>query len=253
MRKVTLVAIAVVALVAAGIAVANGFEGTRTAKAVAGTFAATTVTKNETQTCTSSDGKSIARTNASYTGTAAGPAELTGPATVEVHALVNTTDDVGAVSGTIKIDTAADKNTVAHFDAVYDHGKLAGLASGHAGDAVKLVANLSSGFSPAGGLTDGKLGGTAGGSAVELGPGKCEPTRPERSEAQGSVSAVSSTSITVAGLTCAVPSSLSAQMSNVKVGDRVAIRCEVSNGTTTLVKLSSKTGLRLSFSFGSRR
>src|SRR5258708_25114756 len=76
MRKLAFVGIAVVALVAAGIAVANGFEGTRTAKAVVGTFAATTVTKNETQTCTSSDGKSIARTNASYTGTATGPAEL---------------------------------------------------------------------------------------------------------------------------------------------------------------------------------
>src|SRR5260370_1366328 len=154
MRKLAFVGIAVVALVAAGIAVANGFEGTRTAKAVVGTFAATTVTKNETQTCTSSDRK---------------------------------------------------------------------------------------------------LGGSAGGSAVELGPGKCEQTKPEHSEAQGSVSAVSSTSITVAGLTCAVPSSLSAQMANVKVGDRVAIRCEVSNGATTLVKLTSKTGLQLSFSFRSRR
>jgi hypothetical protein len=241
MRKLTLVLIAVVALVAAGIAVANGFEGTRTAKAVTGTFAATTVTKNETQTCTSSDGKAIARTNASYTGTATGPAaELTGPATVELHALVNTTDDVGAVSGTIKIDTAAGKNTTAHFDAVYDHGKLAGLATGHAGEAVKLVANLSSGFSATGGLTDGKLGGTAGGSAVELGPGKCVQTKPERSSAEGTVSAVSSTSITVAGLTCAVPASLQAQIANVKVGDRAAIRCEITGGTATLVKIDGK-------------
>ncbi|MHB8643318.1 MAG: hypothetical protein ACYDA3_10585 [Gaiellaceae bacterium] len=245
MRKLTLALIAIVALVATSIAVANGFEGTRTAEAVAGTFAATTVTKNETQTCTSSDGKTIARTNASYTGTATGPAELTGPATVELHALVNTTDDVGAVSGTIKIDTAANNNTVAHFDAVYDHGKLAGLAIGHAGDAVKFVGNLSSGFSPAGGLTDGKLGASAGGSAIELGPGKCVETKPERSSAEGTVSAVSSTSITVAGLTCSVPSSLQAQVANVKVGDRAAIRCEVSNGTTTLVKLDGKGDLKV--------
>ena len=252
MRKLTLVLIAVVSLVAAGVAVANGFEGTRTAKAVTGTFTATTVTKNETQTCTSSDGKSIARTNASYTGTATGPAELTGPATIQVHALINTTDDVGAVSGTIKIDTAADKNTVAQFDAVYDHGKLAGLATGHAGDTVRLVANLSSGFSPAGGLTGGNLGASAGGSAVELGPGRCEQTRPEHSEAQGAVSAVSSTSITVAGLTCAVPASLAAQIANVKLGDRVAIRCDVANGTATLSKLNGK-GIKASASVTASR
>jgi hypothetical protein len=247
MRKLTLALIAIVALAAAGIAVANGFEGTRTAKAVAGTFAATTVTKNETQTCTSSDGKSIARTNASYTGTASGPAELTGPATVQVHALINTTDDIGAVSGTIKIDTAADKNTVARFDAVYDHGKLAGLATGHAGDAVKLLANISSGFSAAGGLTGGNLGASVGGSAVELGPGKCVQAKPEHSEATGTVSAVSATSITVAGLTCAVPANLAAQIATVKVGDRLSIRCDVASGTSTLSKLNGK-GLKASAS-----
>jgi hypothetical protein len=242
MRKLSLVSAVMVALVLAGIAVANGFDGTKSAASVAGTFAATAAANVETKTCTTSDGKTIAVTKATYSGTAAGAADLAGPATLKVHSFINTTDGVGVVSGTLKIDTAADKNTVAQFDTVYDHGKLAGLASGHAQDRhVKLLANLSAGFSAAGGFTDGKLGGgTAGGTAVALGPGKCEATPKETSSAHGAVSAVSATSITVAGLTCAVPASLAAQLADVKVGDRLEIRCSLAGGANTLVAVGGK-------------
>jgi hypothetical protein len=45
---------------------------------------------------------------------------------------------------------------------------------------MQVLANLSADFSSAGGFTNGKLGGgTAGGSAVELGPGKCAPDKPD--------------------------------------------------------------------------
>jgi hypothetical protein len=231
-----------VSLVVAGLAVAKGFDGTKSAALVAGTFTATTASNVETRTCTTSDGKTIAVTKATYTGTAAGAADLVGPATLKVHSFINTTDSVGVVSGTLKVDTAAEKNTVAQFDAVYDHGKVAGLAAGHAQDRhVKLLANLSAGFSAAGGFTDGKLGGgTAGGSAVALGPGKCESVKKESSSAHGAVTAVSATSISVAGLTCTVPTSFAAQVAAVKVGDRLEIRCELATGANTLVKIGGK-------------
>ena len=239
----TLVFAAVVALVVAGIAVAHGFDGTRSASLTAGTFTAATAANVETKTCTTSDGKAIAITRATYTGTAAGAADLTGPITLKVHSLINTTDSVGVVSGRLTIDTAADKDTAAAFTAVYDHGKLGGFALGRVKDKhVQLVANLSAGFTAAGGFTDGKLGATTGGSAVELGPGKCESAKKETSQAHGAVTAVSATSITVAGLTCAVPASFATQIAAVKVNDRLEIRCALDGTTNTLVKLGKSDG-----------
>jgi hypothetical protein len=240
MRKLTLVSFVLVALAVAGLAVAKGLDGTKSAASVAGTFTATTASNVETRTCTTSDGKSIAVTSGTYSGTATGAADLTGAATLKVHSLINTTDDVGSVSGNLKIDTAADKNTSAQFSAVYDHGKLAGLAAGHASQSAKLLANVSAGFSAAGGFTDGKLGGSAGGSAVLLGPGKCVSAPKDSSSAHGAVTAVSATSIAVAGLTCSVPASFATQIAAVKVGDRVEIRCTVAGGATTLAKLSTE-------------
>jgi hypothetical protein len=239
-RKFTLLAVSLAALAVTAAAVAHGIGNTKSAKLVTGQFAATNVTKNETRTCTSSDGKAISITNAAYTGTATGDSDLTGNATVQLHALINTTDGVGAVSGWIKIDTAADRDTKAHFDAVYDHGNIAGLAAGHAStESVGLLANFSAGFTAAGGLTGGKFGGTSGGSAAEFGPGKCVRDRPERSVAAGNITAVSATSISVAGTTCTVPASLATQVANLKVGDRAEIKCEVQNGTPTLVSVKS--------------
>src|SRR5205823_2715980 len=104
---------------------------------------------------------------------------------------IDTTDGVGVLSGRLKI-AAAGGDTVAHLDAVYDHGTIAGIASGHAAAPhASLLGNLSASFSAAGGLTGGKIGGsTAGGSAVELGPARCASSRTvtERSEARGTVS-----------------------------------------------------------------
>jgi hypothetical protein len=240
MRKLTLVSTVLVALVVAGLAVAKGLDGgTKSAASVAGTFTATTAANVDTRTCTTSDGKAIAVTRATYTGTAAGAADLAGPVTLKVRSLINTTDNVGAVSGSFSIDTAADKNTRGEFSAVYDHGNIAGLASGRGQDhSVQVLANLSAGFTAAGGFTGGKLGGgTAGGAAITLGPGKCASEQHDSSSARGAVTAVSASSITVAGLTCAVPASFATQIGAVKVGDQTQIRCNLVSGTNTLVKL----------------
>lgn len=243
MRKLMLLTAGVMMFATTGLAVARGFDNGKSVKLVAGTFTATTVANSQTRSCTTTDGKAIAFTNATYTGTSAGDADLTGAATFQVRSTVNSTDNVGVLSGKLKI-AASSGDTVAHFDGVYDHGTIAGLASGRAATShAALLANLSASFSATGGLTSGKIGGgTAGGSAVEVGPARCASTKTitEKSEARGTVSAVSSSSITVGGLTCAIPSELAAKTSTIKVGARAEIKCSLVSSVNTLVRIDSK-------------
>jgi hypothetical protein len=245
MRKMTFAAVVLVALMATSYAVAHGIDGAKSAKAVAGTFSATAASMS-TRSCTTADGKTIVVTDGKYTGAATGDPDLTGPITLRARSTVNTTDGVGVVDGRLKIDVASGRDTEAGFDAVYDHGNIAGLAEGRAHDpGAKLIANLSAGFAAATGFTSGKLGGaTAGGSALELGPANaCKPakTRAEKSEARGAISALSTTSITVAGLTCALPADKSADVNaRFKQGDVAEIHCMFANGQTTLTKIEKR-------------
>ncbi len=243
MRKLMLATAGVMLFATTGLAVAHGLHDGKSVKSVAGAFTATTAGNSQTRSCTTADGKTITITNATYTGTATGDADLTGNATFRVRSTINTTDNVGVLEGRLKID-ASGRDTSAHFDAVYDHGTVAGLASGHAAtEGAKLLANLSASFSATGGLTAGKIGGgTAGGSAVEVGPGKCSPTKTksDKSSSHGTVSAVSATSITVADLTCSVPSTLAQKVAALKVGDRAEIKCSLVSSVNTLTNVESK-------------
>jgi hypothetical protein len=243
-RTLVLASTALVALVATSFAVGKGLDGnTKSARAVTGTFTATTASKVETRTCTTTDGKTLVTTNGTYTGTAAGDADLTGAATLRATSLINTTDNIGVVSGTLRIDVASGHNTQAQFDAVYSGGQIAGLATGHAHDpAARLMANVSAGFTGAGGFTNGKIGASAGGAAVELGPGRCQSTKTvkERSQADGLITAVSSTSITVAGLTCAVPTTLQSKVAGLAVGSRAEINCSLVSNVNTLTRVEAK-------------
>jgi hypothetical protein len=151
---------------------------------------------------------------------------------------------IGVVSGTLKIAAAGGK-TEAHFTAVYDHGTIAGTASGHgATPHVQLLGNVSAGFSATGGFTSGKIGGgTAGGSAVELSGPSCGPrTESHGKKATGAITSVTAASVTVAGLTRVVPpTSLRIDIATqYSVGDRVEISCTLVSGTWTLVKIEKK-------------
>jgi hypothetical protein len=243
MRRLLFAAAAVAALVAASVAVADGIGGAKTAKSVAGTFSATSASVS-TRTCTTTDGKSLSITYAWYTGAASGDPDLTGQIRLRARSVINTTDGVGVVDGSLRIHVASGRDTTAGYALVYDHGNVAGLAVGRAHDpSARLVANLSAGFSAAGGFTGGKLGGgTSGGSAVEVGPGRCAPAaKPEKSEARGTISALSASSITVAGLTCAIPGDKSADVNaKFKVNDRAEIHCSLVSGQTTLTKIEKR-------------
>ena len=189
----------------------------------------------------------IVVTDGRYTGAAAGNTpDLTGNITLRARSIVNTTDQVGLVRGWFKIDTAG-RDTEGMYSAVYDHGNVAGLAVGRAHDpSARLVSNLSAAFNPATGFTSGKLGGgTSGGSAVEVGGNGCRPSQPitEKSEARGTISALSTTSITVAFLTCTLPSDKSADVNaKFKQNDAVEIHCAVVNGQNTLTSIERKSG-----------
>lgn len=241
MRTLTLGAVVLVALVAASYAVAHGIEGAKSATKVAGTFNATQQSVSS-RTCTTSDNKTIVVTDGKYTGAATGSADLTGAITLRVRSVINTTDKIGTVDGAFAIDVANGKDTRAAFSGVYDNGTVAGLTAGkaHQTDA-RLLGNFSSSFDPASGFTNAHIGGTSGGSAVELAAGGCKPqggSTPEKSSARGTISALSATSITVAGLTCAIPQAASAEVnSKFKQGDTAEIRCALVNGTNTLAAI----------------
>lgn len=177
MRRLTFVAVGLIVLATAGLAVAKGQEGTKSIKSVTGTFAAATVAPTgKTQTCTTTDGKTLVTTKARYSGIAAGDGNLAGAITLDARSVVNTTDNVGVVDGKLRIHVASGGETVARFTAVLANGKLVGFATGHTQDPhAKLFANLSSGFSAVTGFAGGKIGAADGGSAVEVGAGQCAP------------------------------------------------------------------------------
>jgi hypothetical protein len=242
MRKLTYMAALLVGLVATGYAVADGMEGAKSVSAVAGTFSAAGA-NTSSRTCTTTDGKTIVVTDGRYTGQATGDADLTGAITLRARSVINTTDGIGVVSGSLRIAQPAGGKTFANYSAVYDHGAIAGLANGRAhAPSSGLVANLSATFSPASGFTGGKLGGgTTGGAAVEVGRGSCKSPHPtaETSSARGTISALSATSITVAGLICAIPSDKSADVNGrFKQNDVVRIRCALVSGTNTLTSIN---------------
>jgi uncharacterized protein YdeI (BOF family) len=244
MKRTLVGAVAAVAvLVTAAIAVAGGFEGGKAVTAVSGGFNATTASRVTQRSCTTSTGKTIVVTDGVYSGTGSGDADFTGPATLHARSTINTTDGVGVVSGTLKIDVASGRDTVAQLTGVVSGTNFAGLAVGHAHDpAARLVANVSGGFTATGGFANAKIGGTAGGSAVELTPAGCKSTRtpPNKSEARGTVTANGSGSITVAGLTCTVPASLQAKVATIALNARVEIHCELVNGVNTLTRVEKK-------------
>ena len=77
-------------------------------------------------------------------------------------------------------------------------------------------------------------------------PGRCikpSPPKPQRIHAVGYTTAVSATSVSAAGVTCAVPADLASFVqAHVAVGTRVDLKCVVSNGTPTLTHIGVRGG-----------
>src|SRR5262249_4011211 len=97
MKKAALTVPVLAPRASASVALACEADHAQNVKRVAATFAAGTVGQSQTRTCTTSDGKTIATTNATYTGTASGDPDLTGNVTFNVNSTINTTDGIGVV------------------------------------------------------------------------------------------------------------------------------------------------------------
>jgi hypothetical protein len=240
MRRLFFITAAGLALLGAGAAVAHEGHG-NTVSALSATFTATSAANVRTQSCTGSDNVTYTTTTGRWSGSATGDPTLTGNATLDARLLVDSAGD-GTVSGRLRIDGA--NHTSASFEGVVSGGShIAGLAEGR-GSAPwnRLIANLSADWSSTGGFTNGKLGGgTVGGNAVAVGSGGCRPgTAPkpkhEQIELEGAVT-IGSGTVTVAGVTCTVPSTLLPAVQKLQNGDRVEARCTTAAGTNTLVRI----------------
>ena len=174
-RLVTLLALTVGALVAAGIAVAARLQTTQSAAA---DFSATTATKVHTTTCTGSDG-TYQDTNAVYTGTAtSSDARLAGALTIHAHSVLNTTSGLGWLNGDYRVKNA-NGNTHGTVRAAVAGGKAVGALTGNAGRPDgKLVASLWADFAQSGGFDNGKLGsGSLTGAGIIFTRGQCKPPK----------------------------------------------------------------------------
>jgi hypothetical protein len=243
MRTAVIAVTAVATLALAGIAIAHGFNS-KSVTPVNATFTTAAPTAVRSSSCTGSNGHVYTSTRATYTGSTAGASDpsLAGSITLDLQSLVDTTADYGVVTGRLRITTTAGGNTDAHFDGVVHGGSVVGLAEGHASTPHnQLVANVSGAFTPAGGFTSGMIGGgTAAGYAVELAPGGCTPPpapKPNRVEAHGAVTAITTTSpgsISVAGVTCSIPDALLSKVAGLglAVGSQVDIHCTATGGGT---------------------
>ena len=252
MRKLVWITAAIAALAGAGMAVAHQIDS-KSIKSVSATFTATTASVVKTSTCTGPDG-TYATTRATYTGTAtSSEPTLNGAVSIDTESLLNTTTNVGVVSGKIRFGSGDGNGNDTRFAAVYSNGNIAGLATGRGGEdhgngnanGSQLLANLSAAFSTTGGFTNGKLGGgTSGGDAVQVLRGGCQPTeapKPDTITVSGAVSAVPTTSITAAGVTCVIPAELTATVAALALvtGSQVEMTCTVAAGVNTLSRISA--------------
>jgi len=242
MQRVIFFAAAAFALAGAGIAIAHGVDA-KSVKAVSATLTLGTASNVRTETCTGAAG-TFTTVRGRWSGNATGDPTLTGTATLDAEIFYGPTGD-GTVNGRLRIDGA--NHTDAHVDAVVaSGGNFAGLAEGHvSAPGSKLLGNFSGNYSSTTGIT-GKLGGgTAGGNAVLLTEGGCKPVKPPKPEtvgANGSLTKNPNGSVTVAGVTCNVPSNLTNDVAKFNTGDRVEIKCTTSGGVNTLTRINGHHG-----------
>ena len=207
MRKTLIVAIAAaVALVTAAVALAVVYTASGVSAATA-TFSTDKVALR-TASCTGTDGKAFTITRGHYTGVAtfvAPAAELSGPLTIDAHTTYSTTDGLGYVEGSFRVqDGRHDPNRLGgRFTGTLKGTQLVGFLTASArGHHARVLGNLSATFVPATGFTAGAIGSTSSTAvlAVIAGP-TCPKAKPEaeaRSRARrvdGKVSAIGDGSV----------------------------------------------------------
>ncbi|HEY2353513.1 MAG TPA: hypothetical protein VGH79_01265 [Gaiellaceae bacterium] len=174
---IVLAALAVAALVTAGIAIATvkvgGVEG------VSATLNATTVVKSVQKSCTVNGGDTYTYTRATYSGTAASSeARLNGPFVVHAQSMIDDTTGVGAVIGDFRVRGPGHPDAYGRIEASVSGGQLSGSVRGHAEKPWgELFAGINGAFTASGGFASDNLGSGSGtDSGVILQHGACVRT-----------------------------------------------------------------------------
>jgi hypothetical protein len=254
MRKLTwFCAVLGIALVTAGAAIAVQARD-RSTTPVSATFNAASASHRTTTNCTTSDG-TFQITRGTYSGQSTGDAALTGPIQLAVRAVINTTDQLGTVDGSVVVFHSG-RDTRAHLAGVYKGGKVSGLVTGEGVPVGQhLVATLTSSFSGDGGFTGGSIGaGSVDGAGVLTTGGDCptktktpKPPAPPSGQIRvlgGNVSALTDTSITIdllggSSFSCSLDSHTKADISrqHIVVTSRVSATCGFKAGAWTLLHI----------------
>lgn len=152
-RRALLAGAAVVALAAAGIAIADSGSPASTSL-VSATFFANTLVKSHSNTCTPTSGDAFTNTDAVFTGNASSSdSRLAGPITIHVKSVYDSTKNVGSLNGDAFIDTAASGHFHARLSAVNVNGAVQGWVNGNLGDGSHFVGSFTATFSPTGGFS----------------------------------------------------------------------------------------------------
>jgi hypothetical protein len=181
-RRAPVTVAAAIALAVAGIALADHGPGTTTL--VSATFYANTVGASQSQACTGANNNAYTVTDASYTGAASSAdSRLTGPLTISVQSVYDSTTNVGTLTGDVEIDgTSASQPS--HFraalTAVDVNGTVQGYLIGEAASGALFTGSFSSTFSASGGFSSsgspGTIGSGSGTNAAVITSGSCMST-----------------------------------------------------------------------------
>jgi hypothetical protein len=169
-RLALLALIVAAALTVAGVAAAH--RGAPSVQSVSATFDATTVSQHYLTTCSVNGGDTFQATRATYTGTAtSSDPRLTGALAIRAWSLVDTTNGVGHLFGTFRIEGTGRSRAHGTLNAAVAGGKASGLARGFVrGRWGHIVASLGATFDPTAGFSSGSIGaGTAGAGFLRSG------------------------------------------------------------------------------------
>jgi hypothetical protein len=189
-RRALLAGAALVALAAAGLAIAG--PGPASTSQVSASFYANTLVKSHAQTCTGTNNDSYQVTDATFTGTAASTdTHLAGPLTIHVRSIYDATTNLGSLTADVHVGSppppgpppAPPAQTFhGHLTAVNVNGTVQGYLTGHENGGGDVQGNLTATFSATGGFssstTPGQFGAGSGADSAIVTSGGCKPTPP---------------------------------------------------------------------------
>ena len=169
--------LAAAALLGAGVAAAS--HRSQTTQQAVFTFDAGSVARSHSSSCTSTDGV-YQTTSATYGGTSTSTdPRLAGSITIQARSILNTTTQLGWLSGSLHVRNASGTSTSADIDAALTSGKAVGFLRGstHHSDG-RLMASFAASFTPGGGFSAGQVGtGGATNAGVIFSSGSCSQSK----------------------------------------------------------------------------